>query len=500
MKRNKKNKRKIIIISVIVFMIILIVARIIILKKNNNDEQGTNINTDFQSLEDIITFYESKYIKQEESKTDGYDLDIYIGFKYNLFEENESKENFFKMVIESVIRFEDFQNIRLIDEEKNITIEIKCNKDSNSIVYIAYNGDTDYFKKEISNRSYNNKLEVKTINPEINSEIIAQAINQNWISKNIDFGTQESTLDKYNIYFDEGYKVRTVQGKVYNIIFSKKYDKEVIEGIKVGEDISNIKRKLGESYEDSVNNIVGYKTPNFYIFFNEEEISVYPNLKYNTDEFEKLIKEYNEKEDIVDFMDKLTDLWPDYDYYEYDTSYIDICYTLKGIRITYNNAENEDGINVYENYQGTLKNSKTDLSSIIYQLDKNLILEREIGRNAGYNFYNDESKKETMQYSSKFLFRPLNKSANGLDRNIQIISLDENYPDNEFDEFTEVSNYIWIDDFNLIYSRPGNGIYKYNAGTRVVETIINGEETFELKKYDKETKTLYYDENEIIVD
>ena len=498
MKKNKKNKRKIIIIAVIIFIIILLILGFYLRNKNISNSSNS-INTSFQTIEDIITFYESKYIKQENSKVEGYDLDIYVGFKYNLFEGNESKENFFKMVIESITKFEDFKNIRLIDEEKNIIIEVNCNKDSKSIINILYNGNTDYFKKEISNRSYNNKLEVKTINPDINSEILVQAINQNWISKNINFGTQESTLDKYNIYFDEGYKVRNVQGNIHNIIFTKKYNQEIIAGIKVGDNFSEIKRKLGESYENISNTILGYKTPNFYIFFNEDEISVYPNPKYNFQEFENLVDEYNEKNDVIDFMDKLTGLWPDYDYYNYDSSYIDICYTLKGVKITYN-VDEKSGIRIYENYQGTLKNTKTDSQNIIYQLDKNLMLEQEEGRVAGDNLFNDESKKETMKYSSKFLFRPLESTLNGFYKNIQIISLDDNYPDNEFDESIEISDFIWIDDFNLIYSRPGNGIYKYNAELRTVETIVQGEETFEIKEYNKETKTLYYDENKIIVD
>ena len=37
----------------------------------------------------------------------------------------------------------------------------------------------------------------------------------------------------YDIYFDEGYEVRTIQGRVFNIVFTKKYNKPVIEGFKL---------------------------------------------------------------------------------------------------------------------------------------------------------------------------------------------------------------------------------------------------------------------------
>ena len=47
-------------------------------------------------------------------------------------------------------------------------------------------------------------------------------------------------------------------------------------------------------------------------------------------------------------MDKLTDLWNDYDLYNYDKNYLDISYTLKGVRISYS-SEDKDGIQIYEN-------------------------------------------------------------------------------------------------------------------------------------------------------
>ena len=38
-------------------------------------------------------------------------------------------------------------------------------------------------------------------------------------------------LDPDDVYFDEGYEIKTLQGKVYNIVFTKNYDGTVIDGL-----------------------------------------------------------------------------------------------------------------------------------------------------------------------------------------------------------------------------------------------------------------------------
>ncbi len=493
MKKKKKNK-KIILILVILFIIFLISIGVI-LNKKEEPQISSEINTNFQSIEDIIKFYECEYKGQKKSDTEGYDLDIYVGFKYDLFEENESKESFFKMLIENIVVFDNFESIRLIDNEKNITIEVQCDKSSKSIIAIYYNGDSEYFKKEISKRSYDNALEIETINPIINSEILNKCIDENWISKNIEFGTQESTFDKYSIYFDEGYKVRTVQKKVHNLVFTDKYKDEIIGGVKVGEEFSEIENKLGKGLGNVNESLLLYKTKDFYIVFSNKEVSVYPIMSYETEEFEALIDEYNNNKDIINFMDKLTDLWPDYDKYEYDTNYLDILYTLKGVRITYN-IDGKNGIRLYENYTGDYKKDKVEYEELIYQLDKSLILDQEEIRLMQKQDTTSISSEENMKYSNRFCIRLSLKSDN-LYNNIKIVSLDENYPDNEFDENLEISNYFWIDNYILIYSSYGKGIYKYNAETRETEILVEGDEPFSLKDFDRETKVLKYDEKEI---
>ncbi|MBR3132992.1 MAG: hypothetical protein IKG42_02795 [Clostridia bacterium] len=491
MNRKKKKNKKVILIFILafVFAFILIMARLISIRINQ--KQNSNIiNTNFQSIKDIIEFYEAEFIKEKKSEDDDYDKDIYVSFKYELFEGSESKENYFKMIIENIVKFDNFKDFRLIDTGKDITIEVKCDKNTSSILEIYYNGDKDYFKKHISKKSLENSLKINTIKVNTDSNILKECISKNWVTKEIDFGTSESKYNKYDIFFDEGYKVRTIQRSLYNIVFTDKFTDSVVEGIRVGDDFDTIKKKLGNSYIEE-SGLLEYKTQQYYIVFSSNEISIYPNITYETSDFENLVKEYNQSNDIISFMDKLTDLWPDYDYYVYDTGFLDIYYTLKGIRISFN-IDGLDGIKVYENYKG-----KITEENVIYQLDKNLIFESEKNKLADGEFWNPETNKDLMKYSERFYLKALDKTENGNFKNIKILSLDGQYPDNEFDENLEISDYYWITDNLLIYTINNDGIYGYNAETRDKSKVIDVQEQIELQGFDKETKTLKYNNKEI---
>lgn len=340
--------------------------------------------------------------------------------------------------------------------------------------------------------SKENELKVETKNLKINSEILNDLINSEWQTSRVNLGTQESTFDKYQVYFDEGYEIRTIQGKVYNIVFTDKYKEKVVEDFRVGSSLAEIEGLLGISYKDS--NILGYKTKDFYIYFSESEISIYPNYTYDYTEFEKLVKEYNDKKDINDFTDKLTDIWPDYDYYNYDSDYVEICYSLKGVRIAFS-SHNKEGIQIYENYKGDLKREKTSLTDVYYKLDQNLFIQTDQKRRMQTGMYNDEYLKEEdpLHYSEKFVIQI---NGEGTDKtSIRIESKDGTYPKNELDNSIQIYKYIWADDIHLIYSIARQGIYIYNAQTRQTENLLTGEENFEITNYNKNTQILEYDGN-----
>ncbi len=505
MRKNNKKKKSvlkpkekmcIIIVGVIVFILILGIALMPTRKKKvtNQITDPNDLNRGLTTVQEVVEYLEATYISTENSKTNGYEIDIYVKFPYNLYEKEISKEVYFKNFYEQIARVTKFKSFRLIDSARNITIEVKCN--NNKISEVKINGETDYFKKEASRRSKENELQVETLDLEVNSPELQSLLDSNWIIANATLGTSESKYNKYDIYFDEGYEIRTIRGKVYNIVFTNKYNGKVVEDYKPGSNLEKIEAVLGTSYKDS--GVIGYKTKDFYVMFTENQISIYPNYKNDYTEFEELVKEYNDKKDINDFLDKLTDIWPDYDTYEYNETSVKISYALKGVKIEFNSYEKK-GIQIYENYKGNLKEEKTDYCDTYYQLNKNLIVETENNRKIqGTQYDNSGVEEDPIHYSSRFFLECNYEEGRYI--NIKIIAIDKNYPNNEFDNTIKINTYVWADDSHLIYSIKGKGLYEYNAESRETKTLLTGSEEYNITDYNRNDNILEYDGQKVKVE
>lgn len=486
---SKKEKIIIICAGALAFLIVLSLA-LMPTRKNKREKinpEDIDLNQNLETVQDVVEYLESDFISMEDSKTEGYDIDIYVNFKYNLYEENISKEPYFKNFYEKIARVTNFKSFRMIDSSKNITIEVTCT--SNRITEVKINGDTNYYQNQASKNSKENELKVENIDLKVNSDVLQKLINEKWKTANVNLGSKESRYEKYDIYFDEGYKVRTIQGKAFNIIFTKNYKNAVVNNYKVGEKLETIESELGTSYKKT--GMLGYRTDTFYVIFTENEISIYPNIQYDYTEFENLVKEYDTKKDINDFMDKLTDIWPDYNSYTYDTNYVSIEYALKGVKISFTSTK-KDGIQIYENYKGDLKYNKQQYTDLYYKIDENLLMKNENKRLMGEMYDNSGMENDPIHYSNKFyLFWTLD---NGRYKNIKIKSLDKEYPDSELDESVVITSYVWADDSHLVYGIANDGIYVYDAEKCENQKILSGEDSYKITGYDRETNIIEYDD------
>lgn len=492
---KKKEKIALAIAGIILFVIILGIS-LMPTRKRNNQEQKTNntdLNRELSSVQEIVEYLEATYVSTEDSKASGYDIDIYVNFPYNLYEGEISKEIYFKNFYEKIARITNFKSFRLIDSNRKITIEIKC--ENGKIKEVKINGETDYYQKTLSAKSKDNMLEFETKEFKINSPELQSLINNNWVTANASLGTPESKFYKYDVYFDEGYEIRTIQGKTFNIVFNKKYGNDVIEGYKPGDDLEKIKTSLGTPYENK--NMIEYKTKDFYVIFSNEEISIYPNRRNDYTEFEKLVEKYNEKQEINDFIYELTDIWPDYDIYNNDNNYVELYYTLKGVKISFSSRDSE-GIQIYENYKGDLKTNTEDYKNVYYKLDQNLMLEAESERRFVHELTGERgSSEDSILISDEFQI--LASYDNEPYKNIKIYSLNENYPNNEFEDYISIKSYVWADNEHLIYSISNDGIYMYTATTRQIDKMLDGKQTFNITNYNRNTKALEYDGQTVTV-
>ena len=497
MKKKKKvltAKQIIIILSTMILGFIVIVSLSLSVTKrikNQNIQTEYEINQELTSIKQVVEYLESRYYYEEKSNTNGYDLDIYLSFKYNLYENDKSEEIYFTNFYEKIAAVTKNNSFRLIDTEKNIIIEVKCS--SSRIFEVKINGEENYFKNENSRRSKKNELTVDTIELTADSSVLKRLIDSSWIVSNSNVGIAESRYNKYDIYFDEGYEIKTIKGKVYNIVFNKKYNEKIAGGFKVGDDLERIEANIGTSYKSL--SLLGYKTKDYYIYFSKDQISIYPRYKSDYSEFEKLVKEYDKNKNINDFADKLTDIWPDYDKYTYDSNFFEIRYTVKGVAIHYSSS-NPQGIQIYENYEGALKDEKTDYKDVYYKLNENLIIQAEKERLMNDSLYdNSRIEEDPLHYSHKFFLSM--KASDMFYNKIKIIALDKNYPNNEFDEEITIYTYIWGDDTHLIYSIYNDGIYLYDAENRSTEKLLSGKEEFKIIDYDRDTNIMKYDNKEV---
>lgn len=493
---KEKKRLKIIIITILILIFIFITGLILYKALIKNNNSVTSID-DFEGVKEIIEYNECKYIRTSNSNEEDFKKDIYLEFSKNTIEEDgTTNEILYDNLTSQIAGKIKGTNFRLIDESKNIIVRIKFNK--NEVSSYTINNDAQYFEHlktryQISNFKEDNNTDIQIVSQELNS-----IINNNWQTKNLKLGTIDSTCSSYNIYFDEGYKIRNVYNKAYNIIFTKQHQSEVFENIKTGMNNEEIMQILGKpTFSASNNYLIGYKNQTLYVFFCDGEISIYRNEQnYDIDEFENLIDEYNETNDYEAFVSKLTDMWPDYDSFTKTNNRVSLRYTLKGITVDFNVITN-NGITLYKNSNQELlediKNEEMIPANVYTEIDLNLIFLTEEDR-VNSDELNRIPIHPNYELNSDDYAVIYNLDENGIYSNIIFLSKDKEKIDIELKD-KYVNGIYKLDSNNYVYNIRNRGIYKINLSNLQYQTIIEGNENFDIKKI--ENNIIYYDNSQI---
>lgn len=505
---KKRNVKKILIISAILFILILVVRELVIdaIERANREDKVYTTISDFTSIKEIAEYMGCTYIKEEESTGEKYDIDVYLKFKYPLYTEEVSNQEYYYRIIALVSTYYGYQNIRLIDQENDIVIAVTCNKEEQKIENLLINGEENYFGKTDTENLLENYENFQVVSMQPEATILKELIERDWNEKSVNFGTQESTYNGYKIYFDEGIETKIVGGKVFHLVFTNKYTENIINGINVNTDEQTIRTILGEPELQIQNlNIIGYKGENFYIFFhlNEKEVSIYRRQNTTEEEKEKIIRmlvQLSVDGNAMVFASDMTDMWSDYDKFEYTDGYIRLQYTLRGLAFEVNVTEN-NGLILYQNYNGSLIMDLKNGEEIpyIYLSDTDLIYEYEqsyaITENTMQRLSElqlDQGIVDKSKDSSKFFIT--NISENSSYKQLRIISIDGSHYNFDFE--TRVNSYLWLDDYNFAYSITNQGIYRYNILNKETQIILEGQDVFNLVEYTN--GHLKYDDKEII--
>lgn len=502
-KKKNNNNLKIIFIAIGICLciIISILVGIYSLKEDNSSNIGNSVQ---QSVETIINNLGSKFIAQKKSEESGFNYDIYLEFKEDIYVDGESNERLYTNLMSQVISNLK-TSVRFIDESQDLIIRATYVAEENRYYYTV-NGEEDYFLKSDNKFSLENSIGDNFIDLRVQSEELKNTIDSNWNYEEENFGSKESDFNQYSLFWEEGIKVRKIQNSIYNIVFNDKYKQNVVNNINVQTDFDSVIEKLGAPAFGSIRtDCIGYKTEDFYIFFSKNqvkgnEISIYKNSKSNVNEFEdNLSKFLNSEIDIKTFMNNLTYIWPDYESYTYSNNYLKIIYPDKGVKIEY--GENtSDEIIVYENYSFTdISKELLEKGDIQGKFTESLFLEVERERlNSDFRIKNDaqymfEFTDKFPIISNKYMYS-FEKNLNGDIKKIFFISKDgEKYFDKELRE--DITNGIIINDDYFVYGIKNKGIYVFNMLTNEKNILISGDDEFYIEKF--EGNILYYDKESI---
>ncbi len=496
-----KGKKKGVIIIVALLLMIIIIAIYKITTTSNKPKTSVN---DFRNIKELLSYYGCKYIETKKSSEDGYKKDVFLEFNIlPVTEEGVSNKAKYEEIISSISAKMKSKNYRMIDEKNGIVV--RANFSEQGTVSYIINDDINFFEHLQSKYSIENAKDKNITNFEINSKILSSLINNNWKTTNLNLGTKDSEIDKYDIYFDEGYKIRKINGRVYNIVFTNKYSEAVVNNLHTNNSFDKVREILGQAtYEGKSGNtsIIGYKNENMYIFFSNDGISIYPNEEgRDSDKFAEIVTKLIEDNNQKEFLSKLTDVWPDYYRYSNTQNGIIIEYPLKGVKIDFTIGQKAKVI-VYENYKGNITNDlsievvKEDKSIpatyINLKLDDNLLVQSENNRasfeNRSRNPYVDEATIKTNSYavylnSEQNICSFYSRDRLNIDSYIQVAGLNNIYK---------------LNDTKFVYSLSGKGIYLYNATLKSTSSIIESDDTFEIKNI--VNNTIYYDNKSIIIE
>ncbi len=465
--------------------------------------------TDFKTIQEVALYLNCNLIKQENSEKENVQYDIYMELPIKPYENEKSNKNFYEKLIQYSAHVLEYSNFIIIDETNKIDITVYCNQETNQVSQYYINGVENYFDVKISEQNINNFTQINSIDVDIKSTELKNIIHNNWKTDGLNLGTVESIYRNYDVYFDEGFEIRKVGGKVFNIVFNNRYKQEIINGLSTLSSNDEIIKQLGTPHFEN-GSLIGYKSKNLYMFFHNEHVSIYRVEEYDTSKIGEFIKTNEHNNDIQKLLDDIKGIWRDYDIYETSESGCILQYTLKGLCIK-SDSTKKNGVVFYNNYKGNvygnitleqLSKGEVDVPpSNIYIENKDLVFEAELTRvttlddTTSNNNYSSDAILNTSNEFKTCTNIVNNTKENTPYYKVRFISINNKEPCSELRE--TINKGIWYDNYNFIYSVKGRGIFIYNAQTRKYSTIVTGNEIYNIKGLNN--NTLFYDKTSVII-
>lgn len=276
-----------------------------------------------------------------------------------MMKNGNSNEVYFNNLIEDFKNMYVNQNFTIIDEKKHIKIEAKYNEKDEKYAIII-NGLEGYFER-IDGEDYAkvNNLTIGDVSTIFPADEYIKVLQINHMNPNLlysELGEGKDLKNGYISYKDDSIQLRTTLIKtVRNIIYTRKHEGEIVNGVKVGTPLRKILELYPNNNFGGLNqDYLGYMSNYFYYFFYDDEISIYGLTYRDDEEFEKLLVKYLEDEDLDKFVNSIKSNLRYYDYFEYDPEIkkAHIMFSSRGYEIDIED-NNPKGIILYNNYHFT---------------------------------------------------------------------------------------------------------------------------------------------------
>lgn len=357
MKKNRVRQKILLVFLILFFCLLFLMVSLANLLAENATNTGEITQTDHTensnstpTKKDIIEKYNSKYISE------GVDY-ITVVLSKDLFNDNgSSNQSFIESLMKELIVFYEPKDFYLIDEEKEIEVYARYNSENKNYEFVINNVEEFYDNVDGDAYIKVDETEIaKGNNFSINNYYLNKLNLYNFYLDEIeaDLGECTELSNGYRSYQDGNIKLRTVPtGAVKHMIFSDNYEGFITSRLSAQMSLREVvETEPNYDFGSVSDGYIGYRQLNYYIFFYNDEVSLYTySYKENTT-FEELLEQYLETKDLDTFVRGLSKKWMAYDSFEYDkeNQTAKILYSTRGVDINITNNDPK-GITFYNNY------------------------------------------------------------------------------------------------------------------------------------------------------
>lgn len=401
-------------------------------------------------------------------------------------------------IIDKIASANSWWDFELIDKAKDANIIVTCDRQFNMVDEVIINGDRNYFirlsqKKALENYSFIKPLVIKRP-----GKLLSMVLNGGWKREKLaaGLGNADSSFDGYDIYYDRGVRIKWSGDRINNIVLNNRCRDEVLKGIDFRDGRQDVVKLLGTpQYEDTGEELFGYKTEGFYIFFKGrdslKEISIYSrNTNYSRDSLKEILEKYTEgsaKVDLNSLLNELKSRWPDYDLYYNERGGLGITYESIGVSVD-NIYEDRGGpyITVYSNFEGAVDSTlelpyKTEglleysNENLLLKLDTDSIFAAELNRIERDKYLN-KRRQEDGALSPDGSMKVLDNDGGTFEHaGLYVLSTAGNKPDVELHTGQFTGKVIWLDNRYFIYDVSMMGVFMYDAEKKKATVVMQSD-------------------------